>query len=777
MAKVSICIPAYNNVLSLRRLFKSIEIQTYKDYEVIVTDDSTDDAIARLAEEKKYIRYFKNEKRLGSTANWNAAVEKSSGEYVKIMHHDDWFTDENSLQAFVSLLEDHPEADMAFSGTIQAQECNSFARCISKKDAQLIKSDYRNLYLGNTIGAPSAVMVRRKGDVFPKYDEKLKWLVDMEYYMGVLKNNPRFAYTEQPLITIGIGSGQLTEQCRDDLELNAYEYGYIYEKYDLKEEMEYKSKLIEILIQAGKNYKDAEEYGIPEREYKRVQADKLISKVKWKMTHILNERFWAFFFLVIFVISMIPVFMLSGINQATGDDLGYGKLTHEVWLNTHSLTAVIKAACQTVENYYAGWQGTWTSIFLFAFQPEVFSPDAYVIVPFLMTGIFCSATGILSYYLLVKLAGGSRYSYIIITVLLVTTMIQFLPSTKSGIFWYNGAAHYVIPYGAALLGIYFFLYFMNEGKIRAYIGMLLCMLLLGGMNYQAALLAPIVMSLSLLFYYRNKQIKRTAAFLLSLVMEMVGLVISMRSPGNRNRGGEDFGFSIGLALKTILECFIQGTVQIGEYFVEHPFLILFFAAAALFIWHMFTALSVRKKYPYPAVFVFFSYCVYCAMFAPQIYAGVDVSGGVYNMNYYIFILMIFSSMFYVEGWLAYRLERRDIKWINKNKVIISMVAAMVLLAVLFKGTLRETTTFSCIEYMSSGQAADFKRQMKEQKTILLDDSIKDAIVPDINDNQGPLMHMPITSNPEAWTNTVTKDFYGKDSVVSIPKEEWVEMYK
>ena len=115
------------------------------------------------------------------------------------MHHDDWFTDEDSLKAFVDMLEEHPDADLAFSGSRQEEVGKSYDRFIAAGDADLIKKDYRNLYLGNTIGAPSAVIVRRStlyaADIV--YDEKLTWLVDMEYYMHILQRNPRFVYTEK----------------------------------------------------------------------------------------------------------------------------------------------------------------------------------------------------------------------------------------------------------------------------------------------------------------------------------------------------------------------------------------------------------------------------------------------------------------------------------------------------------------------------------------------------------------------------------------------------
>ena len=76
----------------------------------------------------------------------------------------------------------------------------------------------------------------------------------------------------------------------------------------------------------------------------------------------------------------------------------------------------------------------------------------------------------------------------------------------------------------------------------------------------------------------------------------------------------------------------------------------------------------------------------------------------------------------------------------------------------------------------SGQAADYRKQMDLQTDLLLDETVSEVVVPFINDEQGPLMHMPVTGDPQAWTNTVTRKFYGKESLVAIPREEWMELY-
>ena len=111
MPKVSICIPSYNNADEVKHLLESIYEQEYRDFEVNISDDSTNDEIAEVVQRfqerygKEQIHYIHNEKGLGHIFNWNAAIKMATGEYIKIMFSDDWFTDSKSLGAFVAMLD------------------------------------------------------------------------------------------------------------------------------------------------------------------------------------------------------------------------------------------------------------------------------------------------------------------------------------------------------------------------------------------------------------------------------------------------------------------------------------------------------------------------------------------------------------------------------------------------------------------------------------------------------------------------------------------------
>ena len=68
-----------------------------------------------------------------------------------------------------------------------------------------------------------------------------------------------------------------------------------------------------------------------------------------------NGKKWAAAVCVLaFLAGLVPVLYLTGYAHATGDDFGYGTLTHAAWLDTHSLAEVFRAAVRTVKNYYTG---------------------------------------------------------------------------------------------------------------------------------------------------------------------------------------------------------------------------------------------------------------------------------------------------------------------------------------------------------------------------------------------------------------------------------------
>lgn len=475
----------------------------------------------------------------------------------------------------------------------------------------------------------------------------------------------------------------------------------------------------------------------------------------------------------VFSLSLLPILYLTVVNRASGDDYGYGKYTRPAWVATHSLIEVAKAVGQTIRQYYYSWQGTWFSIALFTLQPEVFHDKAYIIVTPLMLLLWIGSTFYLFREILTHYIKMDKWSYRLITILFLFISIQFIPGKKSSLYWFNGCAHYMIPFTMCQFVLAWLLKWGRTCYRRYFVGILLFMALLGGTNYQAALLVFLSAVYYGIYHFIHEKNKRTFLLLIPIVTELAGLLVSMLAPGNKARGGEAFGFSVGKLFGTIGMCFVQGFKDAGTYLLEQPLVLIGMLVLFLIILEAMP-MSMNTVIRYSWLSCILLICLYCAMQAPALYAGVHVSQGVGNTNFQVLLLTVFGIMLVVSGKLKMVVKYRQ-EAVHACLVVPGLLALGIAILACRHG-IKATTDYICYDYIVSGQASDYKEQMDLQTRLLLDPQKEDVVIPGINDQQGPLMHMPVTEDVSAWTNYVTADFYEKNSVVSIPRPEWMEKY-
>lgn len=212
---VSICVPAYQKPDFVLRCLQSIRQQDYKNIEVIISDDSPNKDINLVADQfpDLAIKYIHNQPPLKSPANWNAAINKASGEFIMLMHQDDWLQNPTSISKFVSCFLDE-QVDFAFCKNIGM---DTEGKKIFFQDKDVIpdlESRPEYLVIRCVIGPPSNVMLRKR--VHIRYDENLIWLVDVDYYIRLIKAGFKFFYIRAHLVTIGIHEDQTTEYVRSN---------------------------------------------------------------------------------------------------------------------------------------------------------------------------------------------------------------------------------------------------------------------------------------------------------------------------------------------------------------------------------------------------------------------------------------------------------------------------------------------------------------------------------------------------------------------------------
>jgi glycosyltransferase involved in cell wall biosynthesis len=211
---ISICIPAYKSVHHLERLLRSIERQKYKNYEVVVTDDSPDDSVKELIShfaDMPAINYYRNKFTLGTPENWNEAIRKATGTWIKLMHDDDWFANDDALQIFYEATVIKEDCGFFFSAYTNVFENSNSRKTVNigLPGRFLLRLNPLNLFKTQYIGNPSCTLIRR--NVNQLYDSDFKWVVDFEFYIRCLKEIKKYHYIRIPLINVGLNSEQVTK--------------------------------------------------------------------------------------------------------------------------------------------------------------------------------------------------------------------------------------------------------------------------------------------------------------------------------------------------------------------------------------------------------------------------------------------------------------------------------------------------------------------------------------------------------------------------------------
>ena len=110
---VSVLMASYNSEDYIAVAIQSVLKSTYKNFELIITDDNSTDgtyAIAKAYEAKdNRVRVIKNDKNYGDYPNRNQAASYATGKYLKYVDHDDYIYP-YGLEQLVYFMEQFPDA-------------------------------------------------------------------------------------------------------------------------------------------------------------------------------------------------------------------------------------------------------------------------------------------------------------------------------------------------------------------------------------------------------------------------------------------------------------------------------------------------------------------------------------------------------------------------------------------------------------------------------------------------------------------------------------------
>jgi glycosyltransferase involved in cell wall biosynthesis len=118
--RLTIGLPVYNGERYLAEAIDALLGQSYKDFELIISDNASTDGTAeicqRYARQDARVRYIRQPKNIGLAPNHNAVVEQAQGELFKWAANDDLYARE-LIERCVDALDEQPDVVLAHSWT------------------------------------------------------------------------------------------------------------------------------------------------------------------------------------------------------------------------------------------------------------------------------------------------------------------------------------------------------------------------------------------------------------------------------------------------------------------------------------------------------------------------------------------------------------------------------------------------------------------------------------------------------------------------------------
>lgn len=222
---ISIIMPAYNAEKYIEQAIKSVQEQTYQEWELIILDDGSSDKTEMIVNEisktDSRIQYKRNLENMGVAKTRNKGLLLAKGEWIAFLDSDD-FWNKDKLEKQVELVKNSKSVKFVFTGSNFVDESGDLLGYILKVPNKIT---YKELLKQNVISC-SSVMVE-KGIIAKHLMPEMNVIhEDFATWLSVLKEVREGYGIDEPLLTYRVSSnsksGNKLKAAR--MTLNVYRY-------------------------------------------------------------------------------------------------------------------------------------------------------------------------------------------------------------------------------------------------------------------------------------------------------------------------------------------------------------------------------------------------------------------------------------------------------------------------------------------------------------------------------------------------------------------------
>ena len=211
---VSVVVLTYNSYNTILDTLDSIALQTYKNIELIISDDaSQDDTIGRCRDwcnknNNHFIRVevIESNSNTGVACNCNRAISSVKGEWTKFIAGDDILLPD-CIEKNIIHVNKNSNINVLFSNAIKFRTKNNTREYLDKVPyceeityfSLTSQQQLKQLYAECFLPAPTSFI---KSDIFLKYnfDENYPYMEDWPYWIKLTSNGYQLSYMDEDTV-------------------------------------------------------------------------------------------------------------------------------------------------------------------------------------------------------------------------------------------------------------------------------------------------------------------------------------------------------------------------------------------------------------------------------------------------------------------------------------------------------------------------------------------------------------------------------------------------
>lgn len=239
MKKVSIVIPVYNGSNYVSKAIDSALAQTYKNIEIIVVNDGSNDGgkTAKICKKygKKIIYYEK--KNGGVSSALNLAISKMSGDYFSWLSHDDIYLPDK-IKKQVEEISKYDEKTIVYSNFDLINELGQVTLHVYRDhDSAVSKPAYAVLH--GYISGITLLIPRKAFDVAGFFNEEHRCVQDYELWFDMIMKGYNFVHMIDILAQSRVHSKQQSNYSSTMASEGSWLWNYMLSKFPTKKKVEY----------------------------------------------------------------------------------------------------------------------------------------------------------------------------------------------------------------------------------------------------------------------------------------------------------------------------------------------------------------------------------------------------------------------------------------------------------------------------------------------------------------------------------------------------------